>query len=200
MDDEKNLTFIKIQKYGTIIGMLLIIVFIIYGYNIGIFSSMETFSDFLKSTGPAAPLIFTFIQCIQVIIPILPGAIGCPVGVVAFGYFLGFIYSYVGICLGSVISFIIARKYGKPIVRSVTSEKVYNKYIKWLESDKYDLFFAIAMFFPVAPDDFLCYLSGISKISLKKFTLIVLLCKPLSIFLYSVGLVGVIEFTVSLFH
>lgn len=200
MDDEKNLTFIKIQKYGTMIGMLLIIIFIIYGYNIGIFSSMETFSDFLKSTGPAAPLIFTFIQCIQVIIPILPGAIGCPVGVVAFGYFWGFMYSYIGICLGSVISFIIARKYGKPIVRSVTSEKVYNKYIKWLESDKYDLFFAIAMFFPVAPDDFLCYLSGISKISLKKFTLIVLLCKPLSIFLYSVGLVGVIEFTVSLFH
>ena len=39
----------------------------------------------------------------------------------------------------------------------------------------------LAIFFPVAPDDFLCYLAGLTRMSLKKFSAIIFLGKPASI-------------------
>ena len=46
---------------------------------------------------------------------------------------------------------------------------------------------AFAIFFPVAPDDFLCYLTGLTNMSVSKFTAIILLCKPASILAYSMA-------------
>lgn len=51
----------------------------------------------------------------------------------------------------------------------------------------------LTIFFPVAPDDLLCYIAGLTKMSLKKFVLIIFLGKPGSIFLYSLGLTGIME-------
>jgi len=46
----------------------------------------------------------------------------------------------------------------------------------------------LAIFFPVAPDDFLCWLAGTTKMTLGRFSAIILLGKPASIALYSLGL------------
>lgn len=124
----------------------------------------------------------------------MPGAIGCLAGVVIWGPVGGFVLNYCGIVLGSMGAFFLARKFGQPLVERISSEKVYNKYISWLEKgEKFDKCFAAAIFFPVVPDDFLCYLAGITRISFKKFAAIILLGKPVSIALYSMGLYAVFE-------
>nr|WP_263848867.1 hypothetical protein [Lacticaseibacillus thailandensis] len=41
---------------------------------------------------------------------------------------------------------------------------------------------------PVAPDDFLCMLAGLTKMSLRKFVWIIVLCKPWTILAYSMGM------------
>lgn len=144
---------------------------------------------FLWPAGLWAPLLFTALQAIQVVIPILPGGIGCLGGVLMFGPVMGFLYNYVGICLGSVAAFLLSKRYGQPFVRSVAGERTYEKYAGWLEKgNRFDTFFALAIFFPVAPDDFLCYLAGLTRMSLKKFSAIIFLGKPASIALYSLGL------------
>ena len=69
-------------------------------------------------------------------------------------------------------------------------EETYNKYITWLEKGKkFDKFFAAAIFFPCAPDDVLCMIAGLTKMSWKKFSAIILLGKPASIAAYSMALV-----------
>ena len=96
-----------------------------------------------------------------------------------FGPVRGFLYNYVGICLGSVAAFLLSKRYGQPFVRSVAGERTYEKYAGWLEKgNRFDTFFALAIFFPVAPDDFLCYLAGLTRMSLKKFSAIIFLGKP----------------------
>ena len=97
-------------------------------------------------------------------------------------------YNYVGICGGSIWAFLIARAYGRECVRRVTSEKFYNKYSPFMNSRKFTILFALLIFSPVAPDDFLCYLAGITDMKLSKFTIIILLGKPLAIFMYSFAL------------
>lgn len=174
---------------STWLGFLLIGIFLIWGFRRGIFTSSQAFSEYVIGLGVMAPIVFIFTQAVQVVIPILPGAIGCAAGVIAFGPVWGFIYNYVGICIGSVIAFAIAKKYGVQTVKKLVKEKPLTKYLTWLNKGTlFDKMFAIAIFSPVAPDDLLCYIAGLTKMSYLKFTLIIILCKPFSIFLYSIGL------------
>jgi len=178
-----------ILNVSTVAGIMIMILYIIYCINQGIFSSQDAFDNYIIRIGIWGPIVFILIQAIQVVIPILPGAIGCVVGVIAFGPIYGFIYNYVGISLGSVGAFLLSKSYGIHLVKNIVKPKTFDKYIGWLEKGKkFDKLFAFAIFMPVAPDDFLCYLAGITTMSLRKFTTIIILCKPCSIFLYSAGL------------
>ena len=179
----------------SVVGFLLTAAFLIYGYHTGIFLHEDKLKAFLLPLGIMAPLVFMFIQAVQVVVPILPGAIGCVVGVAVFGGFQAFWYNYIGICIGSLLAFLIAQRVGRPALTLIASEKTYNRYIGWLEHNQktFDKLFTTAIFLPVAPDDFLCYLAGMTKMTIKKFTIIILLGKPLAIAAYSMGLSLVLE-------
>ena len=76
----------------------------------------------------------------------------------------------------------------------MVSEKLYEKYIGWLsDGERFDKLFAVAIFFPVAPDDFLCMLAGLTKMTYKKFTDIIILGKPASLLAYSFSLTAVFQ-------
>lgn len=178
----------------TIVGLLAMAWFIWYGIQTKIFVSQDALAAFLGRFGFWAPVLFIAIQAVQVVIPILPGAIGCLGGVLIFGPVWGFVYNYVGISIGSVLAFLLSKNYGKPFVRGMIGEKNYEKYIGWLDKGNgFDKAFAVAIFLPVAPDDLLCYIAGLTKMTLKRFTAIIILGKPGSILLYSLGLTGIME-------
>lgn len=167
-----------------------LLIFTVYGIRTGIFTDRSRMEALVSRSGICGPLLFVLIQIIQVVIPIIPGGITCAVGVVLFGAWQGLLYNYVGIVIGSFINFYLARRYGKCFVQSLVKEETYEKYAGWLErGKKFDRFFALAIFFPCAPDDFLCMLAGLTRMSWKKFTTIILLGKPASIAIYSLALV-----------
>ena len=62
------------------------------------------------------------------------------------------------------------------------------------EDGKFAKLFAAAIFFPMAPDDLLCYLAGTTAMTWRQFTCIILLGKPFSIALYSMGLTKLFQF------
>ncbi|MFQ9345874.1 MAG: TVP38/TMEM64 family protein [Coprococcus sp.] len=144
-------------------------------------------------------LVFILIQVVQVIIPILPGGVSCLGGVIFFGPWLGFLYNYIGICIGSIAVFGISKTIGRPVLYKMFSEKMIEKYDGWTQKDgKFLKLFALAIFFPVAPDDFLCYLAGTTKMTWKQFTAVIVLGKPFSIALYSLGLTTAFKMLFSL--
>lgn len=174
---------------GTAIGMAAVIAFVIYGIHIGIFTSKEKMEAFIRPFGIWGPLVFVLIQVVQVVLPVIPGGISCLGGVLLFGPFYGFLYNYIGICIGSLFAFLLARRYGRDFVIRISGQRIYDKYIGWLDrGKKFDIGFALAIFFPMAPDDFLCYLAGLTHMSVQRFTAIILLAKPASIAIYSAGL------------
>ncbi len=183
----------NIKRWTHFITVIVIIsmgLFLYYGLENNLFSDMESLKQFIAEGGIWGPLIFVLIQIIQVVIPIIPGGVSCAAGVVLFGPWAGLLYNYVGIVIGSFINFYLARKYGTTLVKSFVSESTYDKYSNWLDKGKkFDKFFALAIFFPVAPDDFLCMLAGLTKMSLKRFSAIILLGKPASIAMYSLTLI-----------
>lgn len=181
--------FIKNQIFNIIGAILLIVVVILafIGYHKGYFDSLDTFRKLILEKGARGPLVFMVLQIVQIVVPVIPGGLTCVAGVVIFGAFWGFIYNYISICLGSILVFFISRTFGRSIVLRIFGEELYDKYKEKLNEDKYDKFFALAIFLPVAPDDFLCYLTGLTEMPVKKFVAIILLCKPLSIFAYSMA-------------
>lgn len=192
--DKNNNSIDLYKKILLIVCTAITVVLTVIGYKKGIFTDETQMELFLNSCGIFAPLFFVFIQAVQVIIPILPGAVGCVYGVMFWGPLKGFIFNYIGICIGSIGAFLIARRFGQRLVIQMTGEKFYDKYSKYLEMEnRFEKIFALLIFLPVAPDDFLCYLAGISKMDLKKFVTIILLGKPAAIFLYSMGLNTVLQ-------
>ena len=174
---------------ATALGVTGMLAFAVYGYRHGIFQSRENMEAFLRPFGAGAPILFRLIQAIQAVIPIIPGGVSCLAGVILFGAGWGFVYNYLGICAGSFAAFLLARKYGRDLVCSITGKKAYEKYSHWLNGGKkFDVLFAAAIFFPFAPDDLLCYLAGLTKMTSRRFLAIILLGKPVSIALYSLGL------------
>lgn len=158
------------------------------------FESQQSLEAFIGKAGIFGPLIFIFIQAIQVVIPILPGFVTCIAGAVVFGPLEGFIYSYTGMCLGSMMAFYISRKYGTAFVKKLVKPQTYDKYILWLEKGKkFDILFLLAIFLPAAPDDVLCFIAGLTRMTWKKFTIIILLGKPFVIALYSLATAGVLN-------
>lgn len=155
-------------------------------YLDGKFHSVETLKTYVAGFGIFAPAMLTAIQAAQVVVPVLPGFLGCAVGAVLFGSAGGFWCNYIGISAGSIIAFLIARRYGVGLVKSMFREKTYEKWSEWAGKSRYfswSLF--MAMVLPLFPDDFFCYFAGLTKLSAKKFTVIILLGKPWCILAYS---------------
>ena len=171
------------------IGFALCLRVALWGWQTGVLTSQERLQALVAGCGVAGVLLFTAFQAVQVVVPILPGGLGCLAGVLLFGPVWGFVYNYVGICIGSLLAFAVARNCGKPLLSLLFSEKTIQRYSHWAEEkDRFARLFALAIFLPVAPDDFLCYLAGTTEMSWGRYTAIILLGKPFAIALYSLGL------------
>jgi uncharacterized membrane protein YdjX (TVP38/TMEM64 family) len=181
-------SFIKITSIACLCLLLaLSLVFMIYGLVQGHFSSADALRAYVESFGFWAPVILTLIQFFQVIVPVLPGWFGCIVGSALFGVFGGYMVNYIGIGGGSIADYFLARKYGIPLVEKMVNMKKYQKYIdKINQSKSYTLVLFLAILLPLAPDDFLCYFSGLIDMKPKKFIWIIITAKPWCILFYSI--------------
>lgn len=178
----------------TILGIVITVVFAYKAYRMRLFTSEAALEAFLKGAGPRAPMIFILIQIVQTVIPIIPGALTCPAGAMIFGTGRGFVLNLIGIMIGSVMNFFLARRYGRPLVRGLVGDKNYTKGLDWLnDGQRFDKIFTFGMFFPLSPADFLCMLAGLSSMQFKKYFIILSLGKPLTLFLYTYGLMEVIK-------
>lgn len=171
---------------GVLIFLLLLsAIFLLQGYFKGHFRSADTLRDYLASFGLFAPIILVLIQALQVVLPVLPGFLGCIVGAGMFGAAGGFWCNYIGISAGSIAAFLLARRFGVELVKLMVPMEKYKKCVEWVNTKKsYTLVLFLAILLPLAPDDFFCYFSGLAGMSAKRFTWIIILGKPWCILAY----------------
>lgn len=149
-------------------------------------ASVDDFQNYMQQFGIAGPLVLGIFQAFQVAVPVLPGYLGCVGGALAYGWFVGFLCNYIGICVGSIGAYYLGKRYGMDIVLSMFPEKQCREWTARVEKSKsYAWFLFIATLLPLFPDDFLCYFSGLIKMDSKKFFWIIILGKPWCILGYS---------------
>ncbi len=181
--DEQKLK--KIMTITTVIITILLVAFIIYAIKVNLLTSPEVLVGRIKKYGLIGPIIFLLLQIVQVVFPVIPGGASCLVGPLAFGPIEGFIYNYVGLTLGSVVAYMLSRNFGLPLIKKLFKEETINKYLKYIRTKKFEKIFFWGILLPGAPDDLLCYISGISNLTFRKFIIIILVGKPFTLIFYS---------------
>lgn len=158
-----------------VIAALLFIVLI--GFLIGkpmlaFMSEPEKFKAWVDSKGILGIIVFIIMNAIQVMFAIIPGGpfeIGAGY---AFGTLRGSFICDFAMTFGSLIVFLLSRKFGMKFIEIfISREKVES--IKWLKTDKKStaiifLFFLI----PGTPKDLFCYLLGLTDMRWWVFLLI----------------------------
>ena len=84
-----------------------------------LFSDREQIKHLISSFGNSAPPVFMLIQILQVLFAPVPGEATGFIGGYLFGTLPGFIYSSIGLTVGSWINFVIGRFLGERYVRKL---------------------------------------------------------------------------------
>lgn len=160
---------------------------LIKGWVGGHFNSVDTLRAYIASYGLWAPVILTLIQLLLAVLPICPSFTGCVVGAALFGAAGGFWTNYIGISAGSIAAYALAKRYGIQLVNKMLPMQKYEAYIEKINRSKsYPKLLFIAILLPMAPDNFLCYFSGLLNMPTKKFVTIIIAAKPWCILFYSI--------------
>lgn len=188
---EKNIKKVQLEHWLAGILLLILLILCLWAWRTGIFRDLETLQGYVECAGVAAPLLAVFLHLIQILIPFIPGGVVLTAVVIVFGPWHGFVINFSGILLGSSLSFALARYFGKDFVRKRIKPETWQKYFRWLDNEKlFRRMFLLLILLPFAPDDALCMLAGISKISVRDFLLILFFCKIPMVLVYTLGMIG----------
>ena len=123
----------------------------------------------IENSGIFAPLVYVIISFLQVSFIPIPSTVTIVIGCYLFGGVKAFIYSYIGIMLGSLVSFYLGRKLGRKFVSWLVGDELkIDKYISRLKGKENIVLFFMFLF-PFFPDDILCALAGVLPIKWKTF-------------------------------
>ena len=136
-----------------------------------LFSDREQIKLLISSFGTSAPPVFMLIQILQVIFAPVPGEATGFIGGYLFGTLPGFIYSSIGLTVGSWLNFIIGRFLGERYVRRRIPAHQFDK-IDGLVKRQGVIVLFILFLIPGFPKDYLCLALGVSTLPIKIFILL----------------------------
>ena len=133
-----------------------------------IFASPDAFRQWVGQFGAWAPVIYLLMVAAQVVVTPIPGNIFPPVGAAAFGPVVALALLMGGMLLGSTCVFLLARHWGRPLATRMVGEATLDRYADIaIANGGFWLFLVFLL--PLLPDDAVCVVAGLSRISFRRF-------------------------------
>lgn len=148
-------------------------------------SNPEYIKSYIENKGVYGMLIFIAFQIMQIVVAFIPGEPIQLAGGYIYGTFYGFLLSTIGIMIGSVIAFLISRKFGFPVVSLLVKKGKLLEYKEKIESKKGMAIVFFLCLIPGVPKDVLVYAAGLTPFKFKIFFLIYFVVRIPSMFLAS---------------
>ena len=147
----------------------------------------ERFRQWVDQQGPLAPLLFTGMVILQVIVAVIPGE---PLEIAAgyaFGAVEGTILCVLGTFLGGILVFLLVRRFGLRAVEIFfPTEKLQR--LRFLHNARRLARWVFLIFFlPGTPKDVMCYFVGLTSMPLRTWALISAVARLPSIITSTVG-------------
>lgn len=133
----------------------------------------EQVRAWIEKLGAWGPVAIILLETLQALLAPIPGqAIGAVSGYL-YGPWLGTLYSMIGIALGSILVFWLARRFGRPlVVRFVGKDSVAR--LDDLANRGGAIFFFLVWLLPFAPDDLACIAAGLTPMPIRQFLILML--------------------------
>ena len=151
--------------------------------------SIEDLREYVASYGAFTVPIFILIQFLQVAVLPIPGFITIGAGVALFGPFYGSIYSTIGIVSASIAAFFIGRIFGYKVVSWLVGEENLKKGLK-LVKGKDTIILTFMFLFPFFPDDILCFVAGLSSMSVTYYLIMITITRTINVVVSSYSING----------
>jgi uncharacterized membrane protein YdjX (TVP38/TMEM64 family) len=147
--------------------------------------TLENIMKLIKQYRSFGPIPGILLPMLEALLPVLPLVIFVMANANAFGLWLGFLYSWLGACLGALIVFLVVRKFGqRRIFAFLSKHPKVQKLMKWIERHGFGPLF-LMICFPFTPSALVNIVAGLSKISIVQYGLAVLIGKMVMIFTIS---------------
>ncbi len=189
---DNNFVFkVSIVVFLTILLSVVTLYFLKISGILSKISNVTSLRNYVASFGASGIFVYILIQFLQVVVLPIPAFITTVAGVYLFGSFYASIYSLVGILLGSILAFMVGRFLGYKVVKWLIGKETLDKWLlKIKNKDKIILTFMFL--FPFFPDDVLCFVAGLSSMSISYFLIMITICRIIAIFFTTYSVSGAI--------
>ncbi|MEH7097535.1 TVP38/TMEM64 family protein [Neobacillus vireti] len=147
--------------------------------------TLEHIMSLIQEYRALGPIPGILLIIVEAFLPFLPLFVFVMANANAFGLWLGFLYSWLGACLGAIIVFLLIRKFGqKRLLSFLPKHPKVRKLMDWVERHGFGPLFLLVCF-PFTPSALVNIVAGLSKISLAQYMLAVCIGKMVMIFTIS---------------
>lgn len=150
-------------------------------------ANQEAITAFAIQHPILAPFIVILLRILAMVIPPIPGGIFSYALIPTFGWLLSYIYAFIGVTIGAVIAFVIARKFREPLIAKFVPLQQLHKWENQLSSRTEFMAFLIIRLTTGPIMDFISYVAGLTRISFKKFLLVTMIAELPSMVGYYLG-------------
>lgn len=185
----------KIQRLFQI-STIVITLFSLWGFRHELaglwawFSSLEAITTSMHQAGWWGPVILFILFVLQVFLAFIPGQALMVACGYLYGFWAGFLLSWLSLVIGGEIAYVLARKYGRTFAERWIAPEVLSRWDSAAQGQGIG-FFAIMLVMPLVPNDAMCYVAGLGNITHRRFTVANLLGRGLACILTSAaGVLG----------
>jgi uncharacterized membrane protein YdjX (TVP38/TMEM64 family) len=143
------------------------------------FGSLEAITTSMEHAGIWGPIILFILFVLQVFLAFIPGqALMIACGYL-YGFWGGFLLSWLSLVVGGEVAYLLARSYGRPFAEKWIAPSILERWNK-AAAGQGIAFFALSLVMPLVPNDAMCYVAGLGTIRRLHFSIANLLGRGLA--------------------
>jgi uncharacterized membrane protein YdjX (TVP38/TMEM64 family) len=143
------------------------------------FGSRDAITLSMQHAGLWGPIVLFILFVLQVFLAFIPGQALMVASGYLYGFWGGFLISWLSLVIGGEIAYVLARNFGRPFAEKWISPTVLERWNK-AAAGQGVAFFAISLVMPLVPNDAMCYVAGLGTISRIRFSIANLLGRGLA--------------------
>src|SRR5688572_18256660 len=134
------------------------------------FGSLEAITTSMEHAGLWGPIVLFILFVLQVFLAFIPGqALMIACGYL-YGFWGGFLISWLSLVVGGEIAYLLARHYGRPFAEKWIASSILERWNK-AAAGQGIAFFAMSLVMPLVPNDAMCYVAGLGTIRRSHFSI-----------------------------
>ena len=149
-----------------------------------LFGNQAAVQEWVAGFGPWGPIVSVGLNAAQVVFAPVPGYVIGLMNGYLYGIGLGTLYSSLGLLFGTAIAMFLGRYFGRPLVERLVPPA---KLTRWdrIAAGRGPAYFFLVFLIPALPDDIVCFVIGLSLLSIPRMVVLATLGRLPGVFVSS---------------